>query len=41
MYLKTDPGVPPAEPGRDESCLFGDGVPLTVPCKKKLNKKHE
>lgn len=31
MYLKIVPGVPPAEPGRDKSCLFGDGDPFTVP----------
>lgn len=31
LYLSTVPGVPPVDPGRDESCLFGEGVLLTVP----------
>ena len=31
LYLKTAPGFPPAELGRDETCLFGEGVPRTVP----------
>ena len=26
-----DPDTPPAELGRDESGLLGEGVPLTVP----------
>ena len=30
-YLMIDPDTPPAELGRDESGLFGEGVPLTVP----------
>lgn len=31
LYLRTVPGVPPVEPGRDKGCLFGEGVPFTVP----------
>ena len=41
MYLRTVPGVPPVEPGRDEGCLFGEGVPFTVPGKNQIKLDYD